>query len=106
MKKKLFLFILGRTKVLIKIKEKPSGNEVLTEAVPITVIRKKRVIDVAFTASVATLVSIIYINFGCALNWGELKTSLKKPIGPIIGCIGQFIFMPVVSVRRIFIFVN
>lgn len=86
----------------------------------ITVIRKERVIDTVFTASVATLVytyflfliyelyflllfslffkvSIIYINFGCALNWATVKATLKKPIAPAIGFVGQFLFMPVVK---------
>lgn len=62
-----------------------------------TVIRKKRVIDTIFTSSVATLVSILYINFGCALKWGELFRNLKRPIGPGIGFVAQFVFMPLVS---------
>ncbi|KAJ3643039.1 hypothetical protein Zmor_025777 [Zophobas morio] len=63
----------------------------------VTVIRKKRVIDTVFTSSVATLVSIIYINFGCALNWGEMLKNLKRPIGPAIGFTGQFLVMPLLS---------
>lgn len=87
---------LGRTLVSLKIK----NQNLLTqkeEKLPTTVIRKKRVIDTVFSASVATLVSIMYINFGCALKWGELKSNLKRPIGPVIGFIGQFVFMPVIS---------
>ncbi|RZC39548.1 ileal sodium/bile acid cotransporter [Asbolus verrucosus] len=63
----------------------------------VTVIRRKRVIDTIFASSVGTLVSIIYINFGCALNWGELFTNLKRPIGPVIGFLGQFLIMPLLS---------
>lgn len=61
-------------------------------------IREVRAIDTVFTASVATLVSIIYVNFGCALNWDELRKSLRRPIGPLIGLFCQFGFMPAVSV--------
>ncbi|XP_044271508.1 ileal sodium/bile acid cotransporter-like isoform X2 [Tribolium madens] len=63
----------------------------------VTVVRKKRVIDTIFTSSVATLVSILYINFGCALNWGEMIRNLKRPIGPAIGFVGQFLVMPLLS---------
>lgn len=66
----------------------------------VTVIREQRVIDRVFTASVATLVSIIYINFGCALDWNSFRSTLKKPIGPIIGFFSQFGIMPTV---RLFI---
>lgn len=63
----------------------------------VTVIREQRVIDRVFTASVATLVSIIYINFGCALDWNSFRLNLKRPIGPAIGFFTQFIIMPTVS---------
>ncbi|CAH1374865.1 unnamed protein product [Tenebrio molitor] len=79
---------LGKTRVRC---EGASG------AMDVTVIREKRVIDTVFTSSVATLVSIIYINFGCAFNWGELHKTLKRPIGPAIGFFGQFVVMPLLS---------
>ncbi|KAJ8947737.1 hypothetical protein NQ318_017999 [Aromia moschata] len=60
------------------------------------IIREPRIIDTIFTAAVATLVAVMYINFGCAINWKELPTILKKPIGPAIGFCGQFIFMPLI----------
>lgn len=71
----------------------------LTAKVSVVVTRKQRVIDTIFTASVAILVSLIYINFGCAVNWGEFKQILQKPIGPAIGFCGQFILMPLVSTK-------
>lgn len=83
---------LGKTSIKCRTKERQiDGN------LDVIVVRKKRVIDTVFTASVATLVSIIYINFGCALNWSELRDSIKKPIGPSIGFVGQFIVMPILS---------
>lgn len=62
----------------------------------VTVARKKRVIDQVFLTSVIILVSIIFINFGCALDWEFLRQSLKRPIGPGIGMFSQFIIMPLV----------
>lgn len=58
---------------------------------------RKRAIDTAFTASVAILVSLIYVNFGCALKWDTLKDILRRPVGPVIGFIGQFLVMPLLG---------
>ncbi|KAK5645255.1 hypothetical protein RI129_006555 [Pyrocoelia pectoralis] len=87
---------LGKTAISLKIQNE--NAEILgRNDVDVKVVRPKRVIDTVFTATVATLVSIIYVNFGCALNWKEVYTSLKKPVGPAIGFIGQFLFMPLIS---------
>ncbi|XP_074031709.1 P3 protein isoform X2 [Leptinotarsa decemlineata] len=85
---------LGKTFLLCKSQQRNNTTETIVEVI---VIRKERIIDVIFTASVASLVSLIYINFGCAMNWGDLKHILKKPTGPIIGFCGQYIFMPLLS---------
>lgn len=69
----------------------------LPEELPVTVIREERVIDKVFTASVAILVSILYINFGAALDLPTLKAIMVRPIGPIIGFLAQFLFMPLLS---------
>lgn len=68
-------------------------------------VRKKRVIDTVFTASVAMLVSILYINFGCAIDWSQFRNILKRPVGPAIGFFGQFVVMPVVRKHIFFIIV-
>lgn len=69
----------------------------MSPPVKVTVARKKRVIDQVFLTSVIILVSIIFINFGCAMDWPFLRKSLKRPIGPGIGMFSQFIIMPLVS---------
>lgn len=63
----------------------------------IVVMRYERTIDKIFTSSIIILVSILYINFGCAMDWKLCKKTLKKPIGPAIGCFCQFFFMPLLS---------
>lgn len=67
-----------------------------TSTVKVAVTRTVRVIDTLFTVSVASLVSILYINFGCAMDWGVCKETLKRPIGVFIGVVCQFLFMPLV----------
>lgn len=72
-------------------------KEKCEDHVDVVVVRKKRLIDTIFTASVAMLVSILYINFGCAIDWSQLRDILKRPVGPAIGFFGQFVIMPIVS---------
>lgn len=43
------------------------------------------------------LVSILYINFGAALNLQTIKEILTRPIGPTICFICQFVLMPLTS---------
>lgn len=86
----------GQTKVTFRISD-GSGETVFQDSMDVTVTRQSGVIDTVFTVSVAVLVVMLYINFGCALHWDELKTNLKRPIGPAIGLVTQFGAMPVVS---------
>ena len=62
----------------------------------IIVKRKQRLLSTIFTISVVTLVSLNYINMGCALDIDVVKAVLKKPIAPLVGFASQFIFMPLV----------
>ncbi|XP_011698719.1 PREDICTED: ileal sodium/bile acid cotransporter-like isoform X2 [Wasmannia auropunctata] len=85
---------LGRTKLTFTMTKMTNKSQ---EVSFITVIRQERIIDTIFTASVAVLVSILYINFGCAMDWGVCRDTLKKPIGPAIGFVCQFLTMPLLS---------
>ncbi|GJQ68531.1 hypothetical protein Trydic_g8659, partial [Trypoxylus dichotomus] len=86
---------LGRTSVSMKVQKDATTYH--NGTMHVRVIRRQRIIDHIFVASVATLVSLIYINFGCALDWSELRAGLRRPIGPAIGFISQFVFMPLLS---------
>lgn len=68
-----------------------------SNSITVKVVRSERVIDRLFTYSVAVLVSVIYINFGCALEWSTFKKTVRRPIGPIIGFMSQFLIMPLIS---------
>jgi sodium/bile acid cotransporter 3/5 len=76
-----------------------SDNTILKHSNPVNVkvVRNQGVIDQLFTYSVAVLVSVIYINFGCALDWSVFKITMRRPVGPIIGFLCQFLLMPLVS---------
>lgn len=88
---------LGKTQVCVEMLLPNNKTEISTNCQEIIVIRRMRIIDHVFTGSVALLVSLLYINFGAALDLNVLKGILVKPIGPAIGCFCQFILMPMMS---------
>jgi len=93
---------LGFTNVKAELKAK---NQVVSESqLPVAIVRKKTIQSKLFSYSVAILVSIAYINMGCALDLEVVKKTLKRPIGPAIGFICQFIVMPLLSYALGFIF--
>lgn len=64
----------------------------------VAVLRQDKLINKLFTIFVATVVTINYINFGCALELDVIKKVLRRPIGPAVGFACQFIIMPLVSI--------
>lgn len=88
---------LGRTNVVMEARRGTQQFPITNGSLPVIVVRPQRVIDSIFTTSVAVFVSLIFINFGCAMHWPTVKDVLKRPIGPAIGMAGQFLFMPLMS---------
>jgi len=69
------------------------------EPLQLTVTRSKakKTASKVFGYSVAVLISLVYINFGCALDLKVMKEVLRRPVGPAIGFVSQFVFMPLIS---------
>lgn len=90
---------LGITNAYVELVASDGQTRVERSAstLPVVIIREVRTIDHIFTGSVATLVSLLYINFGAALNLKNLRGIVLRPIGPAIGFFGQFLIMPLVS---------
>ena len=63
----------------------------------VSVIRDKDLMQKIFIYSVAIVVSLSYINFGCALDMDEVKQVLRRPVAPGIGFFSQYVCMPLVS---------
>lgn len=66
----------------------------------VTVVRASDFWDNMFTILMAVLALINTINMGCGLDLNIVKKSILRPIGPIVGFISQFTFMPLVSYCR------
>jgi len=94
---------LGFAKVETVVKQNEE-TKVLPKVLPVSVVRKKTIQSKLFSYSVAILVSLAYINIGCAMDLKVVKDTLKKPIGPMIGFICQYIFMPLIAFGLGFIF--
>ena len=93
---------LGFTKVNAEIKSK---NEVLARrTLDVSIVRKKTIESKVFSYSVAILVSLAYINMGCAMDLEVVKKTLKKPVGPLIGFLCQYLLMPLLSYALGFLF--
>lgn len=70
----------------------------------VSIIRDKDLISKVFIYSVAIVVSISYINMGCALDMKAVSDVLRRPIAPAIGLFSQYVCMPLVCVVDIYKF--
>ncbi|GBN45436.1 Sodium/bile acid cotransporter [Araneus ventricosus] len=87
---------LGKTSIRV-VQEVNGTTKAVSQPLEVSVVRRVKAISRAFTASVATLVSLNYINMGCALDLSVVKAVLKKPIAPSIGFVSQYAVMPLVA---------
>ncbi|KAG8200658.1 hypothetical protein JTE90_022279 [Oedothorax gibbosus] len=87
---------LGKTSIHV-VREVNGTTKDVLKSLDVSVVRRVSAISKAFVASVATLVSLNYINMGCALDLAVVKSVLKKPIAPSIGFVSQYAIMPLVA---------
>lgn len=50
-----------------------------------------------FSTSLGLLVALVNINIGATINLDLVKSIVKRPVGPLIGLVCQYILMPLVS---------
>ncbi|XP_023322070.1 ileal sodium/bile acid cotransporter [Eurytemora carolleeae] len=100
---------LGFSKISAKVvtaKDKTVQEVGTPEDLRLTVTRSiaKKTASKIFGYSVAVLISFAYINMGCALDLDVMKSVLKRPIGPGIGFVTQFMFMPLCAFALTYVF--
>lgn len=88
---------IGRDRIFVELHRPNLIVEKSRESLQVIVSRNITLIDNLFTIFVALFVTVIYINFGAALDLTVLKQILIRPVGPAIGFVGQFLIMPVLS---------
>lgn len=79
---KLDAIFIGKVNLFVEIiRGQDESKTEKSDSLSVIIVRKDRVIDTVFIISVASLVSILYINFGAALDLRKVKNSIRKPIG-------------------------
>ncbi|XP_031623027.1 ileal sodium/bile acid cotransporter-like isoform X2 [Contarinia nasturtii] len=95
----IFASFIGKANIYVEIVKHSDGANVTEQSkkLLVVIVRPERWIDTLFIISVATLVSMLYINFGAALDLRKVSGVLKKPIGPAIAFCCHFLFLPLSS---------
>lgn len=82
---------------LLNVTTLPDNVASKESALLVQVVRPHRAIDTIFIVTIITLMSVVYINFGAALNLEVLRGLVTRPVGPCIGFITQVVGMPLLS---------
>lgn len=89
----------------LNVSTKPDNVGIKDSSLLVQVVRPHRPIDTIFVITIITLMSLVYINFGAALNLEVLRGLVTRPVGPCICFITQVVGMPLLSYALgIFIF--
>ncbi|XP_017142604.1 P3 protein [Drosophila miranda] len=94
---------LGETKITVRLFDNMSNSSQLPtqgsndSTLDVKVQRPSRVVDHVFIGSIVLLMSLLYINFGAALNLDVLRGLVTRPVGPCIGFVMQVVGMPLLS---------
>jgi hypothetical protein len=88
---------LGHTRVRVKVVSANGSTRMLKEEMAVSVIRPDTVLDKIFLYSVIGLVSLAYINMGCSLDLEVVWSTIRRPVGPLVGICCQYLCMPLVS---------
>ena len=73
------------------------SNSSLLHAEKLIVVMSDRTLNDLFTLIMIVMVVVNTINMGAQLDIEIIKAVFKKPIGPLVGFLSQFGFMPLFS---------
>ncbi|KAH8355382.1 hypothetical protein KR084_000403 [Drosophila pseudotakahashii] len=94
---------LGQTKIQVRLHDSQLNTSELPtnwsndSALDVKIMRPNRVVDHVFLGSIILLMSLLYINFGAALNLEVLRGLITRPTAPCLGFITQVVGMPLIS---------
>ncbi|XP_068246320.1 ileal sodium/bile acid cotransporter-like [Palaemon carinicauda] len=89
------LFI-GYTNITVKLYD-ANGAILAEEMLPVSVILSYQKLNDIFVQIIRILVAISYVNMGATMTISVVKDIIKRPIGPLIGMVCQYTFMPLLS---------
>lgn len=61
------------------------------------VLLANQLVNDIFTNTVSVMVAFLYVIMGATLDFEVMKAIAKKPLGPLVGIVCQYLFMPLVS---------
>lgn len=74
------------------------GGEVIdTKALEVSVLLTYQNLSSIFSTSLGVLIGIVYVNMGATIDLEVVKGIAKKPIGPLVGLVCQYIGMPLIA---------
>jgi len=104
---------LGQTKIQVRLYDNQGNTSELPtnwsndSTLDVKILRPRRVVDLVFVHTVIVLMTLLYINFGAALDLEVLRGLITRPLGPCIGFVMQVVGMPLLSYALgIFVFPN
>ncbi|XP_016952618.1 ileal sodium/bile acid cotransporter [Drosophila biarmipes] len=104
---------LGQTKFQVRLYDSQANTSELPtnwsndSTLNVKILRPTRVLDLVFVHTVILLMTLLYINFGAALDLEVLRGLIVRPIGPCICFVTQVVGMPLLSYALgVFIFPN
>ena len=76
------------------------AKEMLIGEIPVTVVQSSRVFTNIYNTVISVMIMLNNINMGAAIDLYAIKSVLKKPIGPLVGALSQFVAMPLVKINE------
>ena len=85
---------LGRVQLTFEF-----NSSVIIKDYRVSVVRVPRTVDLVFRYCVIVFNVLLTLGFGTQLEWDKVVQIIKKPVNPCIGLVGQYIIMPLVSIK-------
>ncbi|VDD78283.1 unnamed protein product [Mesocestoides corti] len=83
-----------------------ASTEHLAVGIRMVVLREDGIVDLVFRIGLILLLILLTFLMGCEIDIDIIKSYFKKPVGPIIGFLCQFIIMPGNRATRFLAFVS
>ena len=89
------------SKIIVEDEEIVSSKYIAaTASMPLSVIIADRKMNTLFTVIMMAMIIFNTINMGGQLDLQIIKDVFKRPVGPLVGLLSQFLIMPLVKIPK------
>ena len=92
--------VLNTTSKIFVEDEEIFKNFTTTASLPLSVIIADRKMNTLFTVIMMAMIIFNTINMGGQLDLQIIKDVFKRPVGPVVGLVSQFLIMPLVKMSN------